>query len=166
MRGGDLRAHRGRGQRTRYPAGTLEHRALRRPLPDELTARDFTADPEWARAYADQLDRVVAAWDDPAVWEGEVDLGMAKMPAAEIAPMIVKEMAVHGWDVATATGQEFRISAGAARLVLEVVETHGELYHQYDGFADPVPVPDDAPVFERALALSGRDPRQQTVTAR
>jgi uncharacterized protein (TIGR03086 family) len=146
-----------------YSSHGLEHRALRTPIPDELTARDFTADPGWAQSYAEQLDRAVAAWDDPAVWEGEVDLGTAKMPAAELAAMIVKEMAVHGWDVATATGQEFRVSEGAGRLVLEVVETHGDLYRQYDGFADPVPVPDDAPVFERALAASGRDPRQTAV---
>jgi uncharacterized protein (TIGR03086 family) len=84
---------------------------------------------------------------------------MAKMPAADIASMIVKEMAVHGWDVATATGQELRISDGAARFVLDVVDTHADLYRQYDGFADPVPVPDDAPLFDRALAHSGRDPR-------
>jgi uncharacterized protein (TIGR03086 family) len=66
---------------------------------------------------------------------------------------------VHGWDVATATGQTFRISDDAARFVLHVVEKHGDLYRQYDGFADPVPVPEDAPVFDRALAASGRDPK-------
>ncbi|MER6121348.1 TIGR03086 family metal-binding protein [Streptomyces sp. NPDC001795] len=143
-----------------YTSHGLEHRALRKQLPEELVARDFTADPDWAEAYAAQLDRAVAAWADPAVWEGEVDLGMAKMPAVEIASMIIKEMAVHGWDVATATGQEYRVSEGAARLVLDVVETHADLYRQYDGFADPVAVPDDAPVFERALAAGGRDPRQ------
>lgn len=144
-----------------YTSHGLEHRALRRELSEELTARDFTADPGWARAYADALDRAVAAWDDPLVWEGEVDLGAGRMPAAELAAMIVKELAVHGWDVATATGQEFRISDGAARLVLDVVETHGALYRQYDGFADPVDVPADAPVFARALAASGRDPGQR-----
>ncbi|MEW2402936.1 TIGR03086 family metal-binding protein [Streptomyces sp. NPDC046862] len=143
-----------------YTSHGLEHRARRKPLPEELTSHDFTAEPDWARAYADQLDRAVAAWDDPAVWEGEIDLGMATVPAADIAQMVVKEMAVHGWDVATATGQEIHLSDGAARLILDVVETHAELYRQYDGFADPVPVPDDAPVFERALAASGRDPRQ------
>ncbi|MFF4522092.1 TIGR03086 family metal-binding protein [Streptomyces bluensis] len=142
-----------------YTSHGLEHRALRKPLPEELTARDFTADPDWARGYADQLDRAVAAWDDPAVWEGEVDLGGGTLPAADLAGMIVKEMAVHGWDVAAATGQEIHLSEGAARLVLDVVETHAELYRQYDGFADPVPVPDDVSVFQRALALSGRDPR-------
>lgn len=141
-----------------YTSHGLEHRALRKALPEELTARDFTAEPDWPAAYAAQLDRAVAAWADPAVWEGEVDLGMAKVPALDIASMVIKEMAVHGWDVATATGQQFHVSDDVARFVLDVVEKHGELYRQYDGFADPVPVPDDAPVFDRALAASGRDP--------
>ncbi|MFJ9020451.1 TIGR03086 family metal-binding protein [Streptomyces sp. NPDC102259] len=143
-----------------YTSHGLEHRALRKQLPDDLIARDFTADPQWAEAYADQLERAVAAWTDPAVWEGEVDMGAGSMPAAELASMIVKEMAVHGWDVAVATDQEFRISDDAARFVLDVVERHGDLYRQYDGFAAVVPVAEDAPVFERALAASGRDPRQ------
>ncbi|MFH9822604.1 MULTISPECIES: TIGR03086 family metal-binding protein [Streptomyces] len=143
-----------------YTSHGLEHRALRKQLPEDLVARDFAADPGWADAYAAQLDRAVAAWADPAVWDGEVDLGGGTMPADELAAMIVKETAVHGWDVAVATGGEFRLSEGAARMVLGVVERHGDLYRQYDGFADPVPVPDDAPTFERALAASGRDPRQ------
>ncbi|MFD5264645.1 TIGR03086 family metal-binding protein [Streptomyces sp. NPDC058335] len=146
-----------------YTSHGLEHRARREQLPGELVARDFTADPGWADAYAAQLERAVAAWADPAVWEGEVDLGGGAMPADELGAMIVKEMAVHGWDVAVATGLRFRVSEGAARLILDVVERHGDLYRQYDGFADPVPVPDDAPTFERALAASGRDPRQGVV---
>ncbi|PKT70987.1 TIGR03086 family protein [Streptomyces populi] len=145
-----------------YTSHGLEHRALRKQLPEELTARDFTAEPGWAEAYAEQLDRAVAAWDDPAVWDGEVPLGTERMPAADIASMIVKEMAVHGWDVAAATGGTFRVSDGAARFVLDVVDTHAELYRRYDGFADPVDVPEDAPAFDRALAHSGRDPRRST----
>ncbi|GKQ37000.1 TIGR03086 family metal-binding protein [Streptomyces sp. A012304] len=142
-----------------YTSHGLEHRALREQLPEELIARDFTADPDWPAAYAAQLDRAVAAWADPAAWEGEIDLGLAALPAAELAAMIVKEMAVHGWDVAVSTGQTFHLSDGAARLALDVVERHADLYRQYEGFAEPVPVPADAPVFDRALAASGRDPR-------
>ncbi|GAQ66310.1 hypothetical protein SsS58_06741 [Streptomyces scabiei] len=141
-----------------YTSHGLEHRALRKPLPEELTQRDFTAAPDWADAYTATLDRAVTAWADPAVWEGDVDLGMGPLPAADLAGMIIKEMAVHGWDVATATGQSFRVPDDAARFVLGVVETHGDLYRRYDGFADPVPVPADAPVFDRALASSGRNP--------
>ncbi|MFJ4845821.1 MULTISPECIES: TIGR03086 family metal-binding protein [unclassified Streptomyces] len=143
-----------------YTSHGLEHRALRRQLPEELTARDFTADPDWAGAYARQLDRAVAAWADPAVQEGEIDLGYARMPAAEIAAMIVKELAVHGWDVARATGQEYRCGDALGEFVLGVVERHAEVYRQYEGFAAPVGLPGPgAPAFDRALALSGRDPR-------
>jgi uncharacterized protein (TIGR03086 family) len=142
-----------------YTSHGLEHRALRKDLPEELTARDFTAEAGWPAAYAAQLDRAVAAWADPAVWEGDVDFGTAKMPALDIASMVIKEMAVHGWDVATATGQKFHVSDDTAAFVLHVVDKHGDVYRQYDGFAAPVPVPDDAPVFDRALASSGRDPK-------
>ncbi|MQY15684.1 hypothetical protein SRB5_58720 [Streptomyces sp. RB5] len=143
-----------------YSSHGLECRALRRPIPDELTKHDFTADPDWATAYAAQLEKAVAAWSDPAVWEGDIDSGFGVAPAAQMAALIVKEMAVHGWDVAAATGQPGpAVSAGAGAALLRVVEENAELYRQYDGFADPVEAPADAPAFVRALALSGRDPR-------
>ncbi|MEU6843234.1 TIGR03086 family metal-binding protein [Streptomyces sp. NPDC046716] len=142
-----------------YTGDGMEHRAHRAPLPEELAARDFTAESDWADRYAKQLDRALAAWSDPAVWEGEVDLGFASQPAPEVAALLWAELVLHGWDVARATGQEFRVSDGAAALLLHVVDKNAVLYRQYEGFADPVPLPDDAPVYARALALSGRDPR-------
>ncbi|MBE1530774.1 TIGR03086 family metal-binding protein [Actinomadura algeriensis] len=142
-----------------YTSHGLEHRALRKDLPAELTERDFTADAAWAEEYAAQLDRAVAAWADPAVWAGDVDFGGGTAPAVDVASMVIKEMAVHGWDVARTVGEDVRISPEAGEFVLGVVERHGELYRQYDGFADPVPVAADAPAFERALGASGRDPQ-------
>ncbi len=136
----------------------LERRALREQLPEQLIERDFTSDPAWAEEYAAQLDRAVAAWADPAVWEGEIDLGSAASPASEVASLLILETALHGFDVAAATGQEFGVSAEAGEFLLGVVEEQAELYRQYDGFADPVPVDADAPAFRRAVALSGRDP--------
>jgi uncharacterized protein (TIGR03086 family) len=141
-----------------YSAHGLEHRALRKPLPGDLTARDFTADPDWAARYAAQLDRALAAWSDPAVWEGEVDLGFTVVPAPEIAALITKELAIHGWDLARATGQDHRIPEATGELVLAVVEEHADVYRQYDGFAAAVPAPEGAPAFLRALAATGRDP--------
>ncbi|MGI5403580.1 TIGR03086 family metal-binding protein [Streptomyces sp. CA-135486] len=142
-----------------YSSHGLEHRALRKQLPEELTRRDFTADSDWAQRYATQLDRALAAWQEPAVWEGEVDLGFTTMPASEIASLIVKELALHGWDLARSTGQDFKVPDGTGEFVLAVVQEHAELYRQYDGFADPVETVDGATAFERALATSGRDPR-------
>ncbi|WP_328667381.1 TIGR03086 family metal-binding protein [Streptomyces sp. NBC_00322] len=142
-----------------YTSHGLEHRALRKQLPEELTKRDFTATDDWAERYAAQLDRALAAWSDPAAWEGDVDLGFMTMPASEIASLLVKELAVHGWDLARSIGQDFEIAHEAGQFVLRVVEEHAEVYRQYDGFAEPVPVADDFSAFERALATSGRDPR-------
>ncbi|WP_431681371.1 TIGR03086 family metal-binding protein [Kitasatospora sp. KL5] len=141
-----------------YTSHGLEHRARRTELPQDLVARDFTADTAWAEAYAEQLDRAVRAWSDPAAWEGDVDLGGTPVPAVSIAGMIVKEMVVHGWDVARATGGEVDIPDDLAEFVLTVVEENAGLYRRYGGFADPVPVPADAPALHRALAASGRDP--------
>ncbi|MDI2132059.1 TIGR03086 family metal-binding protein [Yinghuangia seranimata] len=143
-----------------YTAYGLEKRARREPLPQEWLTRDFTAEPDWADTYAGQLDRAVRAWAEPAAWEGDIELGEgSSMPARAIAGMIVKELVVHGWDVAKATGQEIRPTEETAKAVLAVVEEHGEIYRQYKGFADPVEVPADASTFDRALGLSGRDPR-------
>ncbi|MDH6144059.1 MULTISPECIES: TIGR03086 family metal-binding protein [Kitasatospora] len=141
-----------------YTSHGLEHRALRKQLPEELTNRDFTADPAWAEAYAAQLDRAVAAWADPAAWEGDIDLGGSAMPAPAIAGMLLLELALHGWEVARATGQEYHCSEESAEVVLAIVRENAEIYRQYQGFAEAVTVADGAPAFEQALALSGRDP--------
>ncbi|NEK56665.1 TIGR03086 family protein [Geodermatophilus sabuli] len=141
-----------------YSAYGLECRARREPIPDDLAARDLTADPDWPERYAAQLDRALAAWQDPAAWTGEIDLGGMSSPAPTVAGMLVKELVVHGWDVARTTGQELTVSEATARVVLDLVVEHGELFRQYGGFADELPVEDGMPTLERALRLSGRDP--------
>ncbi|MDT0431255.1 MULTISPECIES: TIGR03086 family metal-binding protein [Streptomyces] len=83
-----------------HTAYGLEHRALRTPIPDELTNRDFTVGPDWAGSYARRLDRAVAAWSDPAVREEDIDTGHGSSPAREIAGTLTVEAALHGWGFA------------------------------------------------------------------
>ena len=45
-----------------------------------------------------------------------------------------------------------------AAVVEDTVTKQAELFRQYDGFAEPVTTKDDATAFQKALALSGRDP--------
>ncbi|MBV2152492.1 TIGR03086 family metal-binding protein [Kitasatospora sp. SUK 42] len=142
-----------------YTSHGLEHRARRVDLPGELIARDFTADADWREAYAAQLERAVAAWEDPAAWEGDVDLGGSPFPAVGIARMLVLELLLHGWDVARATGGRIEVDEELALLAGEIVAENAELFRQYGGFADPVALLDTASAWERALAASGRDPR-------
>ena len=141
-----------------YTSYGLVHRAHREQMSEELQQRDFTAAADWADDYAAQLDRAVEAWADPAAWDGPVDLGGGEMTTVQVVSLNFGDLVLHGWDVAKATGQEYHCSVAAAELVLGVVEENAELYRQYKGFAEPIEVPATASTFDRALALSGRDP--------
>lgn len=141
-----------------YSGLGMELRARRQPYPDGFAERDFTAEPGWAAAYAEQLDRSVAAWAEPAAWEGEVDMGGTPMPADALAGMLFLELVLHGWDVAKATGQEYRADAATGKLLLAIVQGQAEMYRQFKGFAEPVTPAAGATDLELAVALSGRDP--------
>jgi uncharacterized protein (TIGR03086 family) len=79
-------------------------------------------------------------------------------PAADVGAMLLMETALHGWDVARATGQEFRTDDQTATALEDIVQAQAELFRKYQGFADAVEAPENATAFERALTLSGRDP--------
>ncbi|WUH94407.1 TIGR03086 family metal-binding protein [Streptomyces sp. NBC_00433] len=137
-----------------YTGIGMELRARREPHPEDLATRDFTADPRWAAQYAEQLDRSVAAWADPAVWEGEIN----STPADGVAAMLFLELCLHGWDLAKASGQDYRVADATAERLLASVREYAEMYREYKGFGEPVEVPAAAGDVETAVALSGRDP--------
>jgi uncharacterized protein (TIGR03086 family) len=141
-----------------WTAYSAERRARDEPLPEEWMTRDFVGEPGYAAAYAAQLGRAMAAWSDPAAWERDLNVMGSPTPAADVAALLLAETVLHGWDVAKASGQEFSCAEPVAAAVLRAVEANAELFRKYQGFADPVRIPEAAPVFERALAGSGRDP--------
>ena len=109
------------------------------------------------RAAADGL---VAAWRDHGIDRkvrmasgGEIDGRMS-------FDMTLMEYAVHGWDLAVATGQPVPYTEAEAAAVLERAEV--TLPPQYRGegmpFGDIVAVPDTAPAVDRLVAFLGRRP--------
>jgi uncharacterized protein (TIGR03086 family) len=141
-----------------WTAYSAERRARDEALPDELMNKDFVAEPGYAADYAAQLDRAVAAWSDPAAWQRDLNVMGSPTPAADVATLLIAEMVLHGWDVAKASGQGYACRDDVAAAVYEATAANAELFRKYQGFADEVPAPDSAPVLDRALALSGRDP--------
>jgi uncharacterized protein (TIGR03086 family) len=137
---------------------SLERRAHSESVAPEMMERDFAAEPDFAADYRAQLDRALDAWADPAVWERELNVMGSMTPAADVAALIVTELVLHGWDLAAATGQRYAVDDATAAATLAAVEANAELFRQYKGFAEPVTTAGDAPVLDRALALSGRDP--------
>jgi len=138
---------------------SAERRAYGESVAEELMSKDFTAEPGYAQAYQAQIARAVRAWSDPEAWQRELGVMGSTTPAADVAAMLIAEMVLHGWDVARATGQDYHCDDEVAQAVLKTVEAQGDMFRQYQGFAAVVPVPDDATAFDRALALSGRDPQ-------
>jgi uncharacterized protein (TIGR03086 family) len=143
---------------------SAERRAHGESVAQELMTKDFTAEPGYQADYAAQIGRAVQAWSDPKAWEGEIGVMGDATPAADVGAMLLMEMVLHGWDVAQATGQEYVCEDAVAKAVLQTVQAQAELFRKYEGFKDVVPVPDDAPAFDRALALSGRDPHWKPST--
>jgi uncharacterized protein (TIGR03086 family) len=141
---------------------SAERRAYGESVAEELMSKDFTAEPGYAQAYQAQITKAVDAWSKPEAWAGDRNVMGSATPAADIAAMLIAEMVLHGWDIAKATGQDYQCDDAVARDVLKTVEAQGEMFRQYQGFAAIVPVPDDATAFDRALALSGRDPEITT----
>ena len=137
---------------------SAERRAHGESVAEDLMNKDFTADPGFREDYARQIGRAVTAWSEPKAWEGELGVMGDATPAADIGAMLLMEMALHGWDVARATGQEFATDEQTARALEDIVQAQAELFRKYQGFADAVEPPKNATAFERALTLSGRDP--------
>lgn len=108
------------------------------------------------REAASRLDRALAA----GAATRPLVLGEAAMPGEMALSMILWEYQVHGWDLATATGQPW--SPPADGLEASLVFAPMMLTDDYQGegkpFAPRVGVADDAPALDRLVAISGRDP--------
>jgi uncharacterized protein (TIGR03086 family) len=115
---------------------------------------------DWRTKLPAQLDALVAAWQEPAAWEGTTEIAGMRMPAGEAGRVAVNEVLVHGWDLAVATGQAYTADPAVAQACLELAESLAagapEMRNQIYG--PVVPVPAEAPVFDRLLGQTGRDP--------
>jgi len=113
---------------------------------------------QWAGVLATELDTAADAWADPAAWEGETVMGSSPMPASVVGPMMLAEFVLHGWDVARSVGAEYAVPEPLGQAVLDAVRPLGDMGREGGWYGAEVAVPEDAPAFDRALGLSGRDP--------
>jgi uncharacterized protein (TIGR03086 family) len=104
-------------------------------------------------------DDLVAAWSEPAAWQGTTRLGgPQELPAAMIGGMVLGEVVIHGWDLARATGQAVDWDAGLLDVVHREIAATAEMGREMGVYGRLVPVPESAAPLARALGLAGRDP--------
>jgi uncharacterized protein (TIGR03086 family) len=117
---------------------------------------DALAD-DWREAIPRQLDELAAAWREPAAWEGMTKAGGVDLPGEIGALVALDEVVIHGWDLAVATGQRFTVDPALLEAVHGFVSTF-EAGPDVQLFGPEVPVPTDAPLLDRTLGKTGRDP--------
>jgi uncharacterized protein (TIGR03086 family) len=124
-----------------------EARHLIQPLGDDLRA-------EW-RLYSLAA---TAAWESVAP-DALVNLSYGSVPVAHYLREQVSDVTIHAWDLARAVGADETLDAALVESVWTMFEPQRETLAASGLFAPPVPLPDDAPLQLRLLALTGRDAR-------
>jgi uncharacterized protein (TIGR03086 family) len=122
----------------------------------------YDLDDDWRAAYPGNLAGLAEAWRDASAWDGMTRVGGVDLPGEVCAMVGLTEVVVHGWDVAVATGQDFEVDDDVAEAVLAHLASFtadGPVEGLFDA---AVEIGADATSFERALALSGRNPGWRT----
>ncbi|MFF3843703.1 TIGR03086 family metal-binding protein [Streptomyces sp. NPDC002328] len=115
--------------------------------------------PGWREELPEALAGLADAWRDPAAWTGMTRAGGIDLPGDIAGAVAADELVVHGWDLARATGQSYAPDPAALRASHAFLRAAAEDDDRGGGIFGPVvPVPPDAPLLDRTVGLSGRDP--------
>lgn len=120
-------------------------------------------DDDWAAAYREAAASLLAVWQRPGALDGTVQLPFGEVPASWQVNQVISDLAVHAWDIAKATGQPTNLEPEVGQVSLDWARVN--LQPQFRGdeasgnvFGPAVPVPDDAPLYDRLAGFFGRDP--------
>jgi uncharacterized protein (TIGR03086 family) len=125
---------------------------------DWRTPADEIGD-DWAAVFRDRAESLRAAWR-----AADLDRLVAgpggEAPLRLRADQQITELAVHDWDLAKATGQPTRLDPALAEHALRWSRQmmRPEFRGPDKAFGLEVPVPEDAPVYDRLAGWFGRDP--------
>lgn len=121
---------------------------------------DFLGDDHVA-AYEQAATDAADAFRAPGAMEKTFALPWGDNPGSMVLGVAVAEAAVHGWDVGRAAGRPVVIDDDVAEAVYGMTSSmmapRGE-FPRGDSFAEPVEVPDDAPIADKMIAYMGRRP--------
>lgn len=144
--------------------------AVKKPLePGGRSAADGSRlGMDWRTRIPERLDALAGAWRDPDAWTGMTRAGGVDLPGAVAGVIALDEVIVHGWDIAVATGQPYSCDPALIEAALTFVRA--EVARNPNGsaglFGPPVSVADDAPLLERLIGLTGRNPAWVGTAAR
>ncbi|WP_158885688.1 TIGR03086 family metal-binding protein [Amycolatopsis anabasis] len=98
------------------------------------------------------------AWTAPGAVRRRVQVTGGEIGAAEYGWQMTVDLAVHGWDLATAIGAPQPIGEELARRLIDEFGPQVESWQGLGIFAPPVKAGEDASAPDRLVALLGRAP--------
>jgi len=119
----------------------------------DLLGEDASA---WPGLLAFSIEEAHAAVARPGVLDRTVHLSFGDFPGQEYVMQLTADLAVHGWDLAQATGQDDAIDPGAVALLLPWTQAHADWLTGSGMFGSPIDASPGAPDDVRLLGLLGR----------
>lgn len=113
-----------------------------------------------AGSYARLAQELLEAARAPGVLERSMPILGSDLPGSVAITIALADELLHTWDLARALGRPYTMDADLAELVLQAMQQmmRPEFRGPGKGFAEAVPCPDDAPIQDRLVAFSGRQP--------
>lgn len=116
---------------------------------------------DWRTRIPADLVAMAVAWRDPQAWTGMTRAGGVDLPGEVAGLVALDEVVVHGWDLARAAGIEYDCDPATLQAVHGFVKGFEVPADAPEGprlFGPPVAVPEEAPLLDRVIGLTGRRP--------
>ncbi|EIF01105.1 TIGR03086 family metal-binding protein [Saccharomonospora glauca] len=147
-------------------AFTLAARKEPGPVTDQPPAPNgANLSDDWRTRLPERLEELARAWREPAAWEGTTKAGGIELSGEQAGLVALTEVVVHGWDLARATGQSYDPDPRALTPVHEHTNAIAAAGPVEGLFGPAVEVPADAPLLDRVIGLTGRDPKWRPRTS-
>ena len=115
---------------------------------------------DWGAAFRDRAAQLMAVWRAADLEEQVAQPGGGRAALGGRVDQQIAELAMHDWDLTVATGQHADLEPVLAEHALDW--SHQVLRPEFRGpdraFGAEVPVPPDAPAYQRLAGWFGRDP--------
>jgi uncharacterized protein (TIGR03086 family) len=112
---------------------------------------------DWPHAYRSAAGSLLDAWRERGT-DGTLKLPFGEVPITWMIGQHMSDIAVHGWDIARATGQPTNLDPEVGQAALNWARENLKPQLRGEAFAPEVPVPPDAPLYDRLAGFFGRDP--------
>ena len=126
------------------------------PMTDTPPPTMRALDEDWRTAYPPGWRSWRVPGGDPAAWEGMSPRRRRRLSRGGGGFLALAEVVVHGWDLARATGVPYGADEATTKRCWSTLRSSTRRARRACSAGGAHA--DDAPVFDRIVAMSGRDP--------